>query len=43
MARKLKEYAPLERKRIKRPGRHAKSPNKSTKLQNKPYNRQGRI
>jgi hypothetical protein len=29
MAKKNKEFQKLERKRVKRPGRHAKSPNKS--------------
>jgi hypothetical protein len=43
MARKVKDYAPLERKRRKRPGRHSKSPNKSFKLQQKKYHRQGRV
>jgi len=43
MARKVKDYAPLERKRRKRPGRHSKTPNKSFKLQHKKYNKQGRV
>jgi hypothetical protein len=44
MARKVKEYAPLERKRIKRKGRHSKSPSKSKRLQHKKkYRGQGKI
>jgi len=35
MARKVKEFQPLDRKRIKRPGRHSKSPNKAKRLMNK--------
>jgi len=43
MARKVKEFQPLDRKRIKRPGRHSKSPNKGKKLMNKKkYRGQGK-
>ena len=40
MARKSKEFQKLERKKIKRKGRHAKSPNKS--YNKKKYRGQGR-
>lgn len=43
MARKVKEFTPLERKRIKRPGRHSKSPNKASKrMHKKRYRGQGK-
>jgi hypothetical protein len=43
MAKKFKDYKSLERKRIKRPGRHSKSPNKaSRKMHKKKYRGQGK-
>jgi len=43
MARKFKEFQPLERNRIKRPGRHSKSPNKASKrMHKKKYRGQGK-
>lgn len=42
MARKVKEFTKLEKKRIKRPGRHSKSPNKASKRMYKKYRGQGK-